>query len=239
MRHVVALAILLAAACSSVDPVATPDSTTSTTTVAPPATTTAPTTAALTTTVPPTTALAPTTTVPTTTPYAVPLADAASAGWNPTHSGYPATDLFIGCGAEIVSPVNGVALEIRTADSWVPAVDDPATRGGRSVAVLGDDGVRYYVAHLDEVDPALLVGERVAIGQRLGTVGLTGRTSACHVHFGISPPCPGPEWSVRRGVIGPARYLDAWRAGEQLSPAPEVEQWSADNPTACADAMAG
>jgi murein DD-endopeptidase MepM/ murein hydrolase activator NlpD len=229
------LALLVAAACSSADPVATPDPTSAVT----PAPSTAPTTAAPTTTIPTTTVPAPTTTAPTTTPYVVPLADPGSAGWNPTHSGYPATDLFISCGAEIVSPVNGVALEIRTVDSWDSAVDDPATRGGRSVAVLGDDGVRYYVAHLDEVDPVLVAGERVAIGQRLGTVGRTGRTSACHVHFGISPPCPGPEWSVRRGVIGPARYLDAWRAGEQLSPAPEVQQWSADNPTACADALAG
>ena len=164
------------------------------------------------------------------------VVDVAAAGWGPTHAGYPATDIFIGCGAEIVSPVNGVTIEVRTVDAWDPAVDDPATRGGRSVAVLGDDGVRYYVAHLDEVDPALTVGERVAVRQRLGTVGRTGRTSACHVHVGVSPPCPGPEWSVRRGVVGPARYLDAWRAGEQLSPAPEVARWLADHPTACADA---
>jgi len=123
-------------------------------------------------------------------------------------------------------------------DSWDAAVDNPATRGGRSVAVLGDDGVRYYVAHLDEVDPMLALGTRVEIGQRLGTVGRTGRTSACHLHFGISPPCAGKEWSVRRGVIAPARYLDAWRAGDQLSPADEVATWLVNNPTACADAMA-
>ena len=133
--------------------------------------------------------------------------------------------------------MNGVAVDVRVVDSWDPAVDNPATRGGRSVAVLGDDGVRYYVAHLEAVDSALAVGDRVAIGQRLGTVGLTGRTSACHVHFGVSPPCPGPEWSVRRGVIGPAPYLDAWRAGQQLSPAVDVERWLDANPTGCADAM--
>jgi murein DD-endopeptidase MepM/ murein hydrolase activator NlpD len=49
----------------------------------------------------------------------------------------------------------------------------------------------------------------VEVGQRLGTVGLTGCTSGCHVHVGISSPCPGKEWSVRRGVIAPAPYLDA------------------------------
>jgi hypothetical protein len=69
-------------------------------------------------------------------------------------------------------------------------------------------------------------------------MGETGRTSACHLHFSISPPCPGKEWSVRRGVIWPYRYLDAWRAGDQLSPVDEVNSWLAANPTACDEAMA-
>lgn len=168
----------------------------------------------------------------------MPLADPGVASWGDHHAGYPALDLFTSCGSEIVAPVDGVVLDARRVDNWDPAVDNPATCGGRSVAISGDDGVRYYVAHLDEVDDALLVGERVEMGQRLGTVGRTGRSSACHVHFGISPPCSGPEWSVRRGVIEPAPYLDAWRNGEQLSPVDEVARWSADHPAACADAMA-
>ena len=175
---------------------------------------------------------------PTSTTYVVPVADVDAAGWGSTHSGYPATDIFAACGAEIVSPVNGAVLEVRTVDSWDPAVDNPATRGGRSVALLGDDGVRYYVAHMDVIDPTVVVGARVGAGQYLGTVGETGRTSACHVHFSISPPCPGKEWSVRRGVVWPYPYLDAWRVGEQLSPADEVAQWVAANPDACAAAMA-
>ena len=175
---------------------------------------------------------------PTSTPYLVPVADVAAAGWGSTHSGYPATDIFSACGAEIVSPVNGTVLEVRLVDGWDPAVDDPATRGGRTVAVLGDDGVRYYMAHMDLIDPAVVVGARVGVGQFVGTVGRTGRTSACHLHFSISPPCPGEEWLVRRGVVWPYPYLDAWRAGEQRSPAAEVAQWVADNPDGCATVMA-
>jgi murein DD-endopeptidase MepM/ murein hydrolase activator NlpD len=129
-----------------------------------------------------------------------------------------------------------MALEVRTVDGWDPAVDDPATRGGRSIALLGDDGVRYYMAHFESIDPAIIVGGRVGVGDLLGTVGETGRASACHVHFGISPPCPTAEWSVRRGAIWPYPYLDAWRVGEQLSPAEEIASWVVDNPTACADA---
>ncbi len=232
MRPVLAVAVLLAASgcASQTEPVAIPS------TVAEPSSTSSTstsTTSSTSTTVAPATAV-----LPTTTPYAVPLADLAAAGWGDHHAGYPALDLFTNCGSEIVAPVNGTVLDARRVDGWDPAVDNPATRGGRSVAMLGDDGVRYYVAHLDDVDQAMVAGVRISIGQRVGTVGLTGRTSACHVHFGISPPCPGPEWSVRRGVIEPAPYLNAWRAGEQLSPVAEVEQWVVDHPDACTEAMA-
>jgi murein DD-endopeptidase MepM/ murein hydrolase activator NlpD len=177
--------------------------------------------------------------LPTSTPYGLPVADATRAAWGDTHSSYPATDIFVGCGAALVSPVHGTVLEVRRIDSWDPAVDDPATRGGKSVAILGFDGVRYYLAHFDSIEPDLAVGQRVELGQTLGTMGDTGRTSACHLHFGISPPCPGDEWSVRRGVVWPFTYLDAWRRGEQLSPADEVDQWLVDHPTACDEAIAG
>jgi murein DD-endopeptidase MepM/ murein hydrolase activator NlpD len=175
---------------------------------------------------------------PTITPYGLPVADAAGAAWGTSHSAYPATDIFVGCGAALVSPVHGTVLEVRRVDSWDPGVDNPATRGGRSVAIRGFDGVRYYLAHFDTIEPGLAVGQTVVLGQALGTMGESGRTSACHLHFSISPPCPGREWSVRRGVVWPYPYLDAWRKSEQLSPVAEVERWLIDHPTACAEAMA-
>jgi murein DD-endopeptidase MepM/ murein hydrolase activator NlpD len=175
---------------------------------------------------------------PTTTPYVVPIADAARAGWGGTHATYRATDIFVvgGCGASVVSPVNGRVLDVRRVDAWTAAVDNPATRGGRSVAILGDDGVRYYLAHFDTIIAGIDPETEVTANMPLGTVGETGRTSACHVHFGISPPCPEREFSVRRGAVWPFPYLDAWKLGEQLSPAAEVATWTAANSTGCADA---
>ncbi len=180
----------------------------------------------------------PTTTTVPTPRYRVPVAEVDRAGWGDTHSSYPATDIFVGCGADLVAPVDGTILEVRRVDGYDPVIDNPATRGGRSVAILGDDGVRYYLAHFESIVEPLAVGDRVLAGQYLGAMGDTGRASACHVHFSISPPCPGPEWSVRRGVIWPYPYLDAWRRDEQPSPADEVRQWVADHPDACAAAMA-
>jgi peptidoglycan LD-endopeptidase LytH len=231
--------------CASSDPfVAAPnaslviaDSTTSTA----PATSTAPQTTAVvqepTTTVPETVAPTTTPSKATTTPYAMPV-DAARAGYSRQHHDYPASDVFVECGASVSSPVNAEVLEVRREDAWTQAVDNPATRGGKSVTVLGDDGVRYYFAHFDSIVEGLEPGQHIDLGAPLGLMGKTGRAGACHVHFAISPPCPGKEWSVRRGVIWPWGYLDAWRKGEQASPVEEVKQWLIDHPDACVLAMA-
>ncbi len=174
---------------------------------------------------------------PTSTPYQLPTAPGVRASWGSTHSSYPATDVFAACGSPLVSPVHGTVLELRRVDLFEPAVDDPATRGGKYVSILGFDGVRYYLAHLDAVVSDLAPGAEVLPGQVVGTVGDTGRSSACHLHLGISPPCPGKEWAVRRGVVWPHPYLDAWRAADQRSPAPAVREWLAAHPAACATAM--
>ena len=148
------------------------------------------------------------------------------------HSGYPATDVF-GCGANVVAPIGGAVEEIRTTDPWDPKVNDPATRGGKYVSMQGDDGVRYYFAHLDSV--AVKPGDVVDGGAPLGIMGQTGdaRHSVCHTHFGISWPCPNKEWAVRRGEVYPWKYLDSWRKGQQLSPVDEVDAAKAKNPDAC------
>ncbi len=167
------------------------------------------------------------------------IAPGVDIGYSREHHDYPATDVFAGgCATTVISPVNGTLLEIRREDQWNAADDNPATRGGRSITLGGDDGVRYYFAHFESIEPALEVGNRVRIRDPLGQIGMTGRAGACHLHFALSPPCPGLEWSVRRGVIWPWPYLDAWRRGEQLSPAAEIQRWVADHPNGCAEAMA-
>jgi peptidoglycan LD-endopeptidase LytH len=96
-----------------------------------------------------------------------------------------------------------------------------------SVALRGDDGVRYYGSHLTRVVAGIRARIRVRAGQQLGTVGKTGNASnICHLHFGISPPCAGrKDWWIRRGVIAPAAFLDAWRAGTARSAAEKMAQW--------------
>jgi peptidoglycan LD-endopeptidase LytH len=168
----------------------------------------------------------------------VPVEPGVHIGYAPTHHDYPASDIFAstGCGTSLVSPVNGRVVQVRRVDTWTRKENNPATRGGLTVAILGDDGVRYYLAHMQAIDAAIETGVEVTAGQRLGELGDSGDASACHLHFGISPPCPMPEWSVRRGVVWPWPYLDAWRDGKQRGPGLEVDGWSTAHPDACAAA---
>jgi murein DD-endopeptidase MepM/ murein hydrolase activator NlpD len=113
-----------------------------------------------------------------------------------------------------------VVDELSRHDRWDPSVDDPATRGGLYVSLIGDDGVRYYGAHLSSVASGLRAGERVERGQVLGRVGDSGnaRGISPHLHFGISHPTFPGDWEVRRGEVDPYPYLKAWRRGRDRTP---------------------
>jgi murein DD-endopeptidase MepM/ murein hydrolase activator NlpD len=140
------------------------------------------------------------------------------------HHDYPATDMFAPTGCRFVAPVDGVVDEVSTKDRWHSRTNRGADRGGRSVSIIGSDGVRYYGSHLSAVAPGVAPGVHVHVGQLLGRVGSSGdaRGGASHLHFGISWPTKHDVWWVRRGEVYPWPYLDAWRAGHDKSPAKAV-----------------
>jgi peptidoglycan LD-endopeptidase LytH len=142
------------------------------------------------------------------------------------HHDYPATDILTNCGNEVRAATSGVVLEVTRVDKYKASVNAGATRGGLSVSINGDDGVRYYGSHLEEINKNIQPGVRVALGEALGKVGRTGDASACHLHFGISPICSGTgDWWIQRGVVYPWPYLDSWRAGGDKSPVAAIAAW--------------
>lgn len=197
------------------------------------------TTATTTTTTVATTITAAATTTPATTipvvHHAVPVVSDRAVSYAHEHHDYPAADLFGRCGDRAVSPVDGTIDEVNRADRWDAATNDPATRGGLFVSIVGNDGVRYYLAHLDSIDAASEPGTVVAAGDPLGIVGETGNAAACHVHFGLSFPCDTGEWWVRRGVLWPWPYLDAWTSGLDVSPIDELTAFAQAHTGACTD----
>ena len=121
-------------------------------------------------------------------------------GYAHKHHGYPASDIIAACGLPVVSPVDGVVLELSRVDKWDPKVNDGATRGGLFVSIKGVDGVRYYGSHLSKVARGLRPGVPVSAGQRIGNVGRTGDAGACHLHFQLYTPS---------GIVNPYSYLRA------------------------------
>ena len=164
--------------------------------------------------------------------YVFPVADCA-VNYARAHHDYAATDILAKKGCKFVSPVNGVIDEVNRVDLWSGKTNLGIDRGGLYVSVIGEDGVRYYGSHLISVVASIQPGVAVKAGQILGKVGSTGsaRGTAPHLHFGISWPTPTQPnvWWVRRGVVLPWKYLDAWKAGKDLSPAKAVAAALAKN----------
>ena len=143
------------------------------------------------------------------------------------HHDYPATDIQAKKGCAFVSPVAGVIDEVALVDKWSGKTNLGPDRGGLSISIIGNDGVRYYGSHLSKIEAAIVPGYKVTTGEKLGEIGASGsaRGTAPHLHFGISYPTEKGIWWVKRGVgletkgkTSPWKYLQAWQVGKDLKP---------------------
>ena len=143
------------------------------------------------------------------------------------HHDYPATDIKAELGCAFVAPIGGVIQDVSRKDLWSGKTNLGQHRGGRSISLIGDDGVRYYGSHLSKVMKEIVPGLRVEVGQKLGEIGTSGSAKGTkpHLHFGISYPTDKGVWWIRRGVgletkgkTSPWKYLQAWQVGKDLKP---------------------
>lgn len=157
--------------------------------------------------------------------YLFPVAD-CKVKYSKFHHDYPATDIQAKKGCFFIASIDGVVEDVNLKDNWSGKTNLGQDRGGLSVSYIGLDGVRYYGSHLSKVESGIVPGLAVKAGQKLGEVGSTGsaRGTKPHLHFGISYPTAPGDWEIRRGVIWPWKYLDAWRAGENLSPVAAINR---------------
>lgn len=152
--------------------------------------------------------------------YVFPVQTTGNITYGPKHHDYPATDIFCPPGSIFRAVTDGIVDHISTNDVWVQEINEPESRGGLSVAIIGDDGIRYYGSHLSAIAEGLAVGQRVKARQTLGYTGDTGnaRVTPPHVHFGISHPTKADDWETRRGEVSPYLYLKFWERGDAMVP---------------------
>ena len=129
--------------------------------------------------------------------YVFPIANCTTT-YGKYHHDYPATDIQAKKGCAFVAPISGVVDEIVAKDNWNGKTNLGQDRGGLSVSIIGDDGVRYYGSHLSKIETSTVVGLRVTAGTKLGEVGSSGsaKGTAPHLHFGISWPTEKNIWWV-------------------------------------------
>jgi murein DD-endopeptidase MepM/ murein hydrolase activator NlpD len=116
------------------------------------------------------------------------------AGKTPIHQGI---DVYAAKGTPILSPVAGTIESAGT-----------GTKGGHYVTIVGDDGIRYYFAHM-ESEAKVGNGDRVSAGQHVGFVGASGNAQGTspHLHMEMRD-------AETRQLINPASFLEgAYSAG--------------------------
>lgn len=89
--------------------------------------------------------------------------------------GFNGVDLANSCGTPIVASATGMVI-IARATGWNGGY-------GEYVVIAHNNGTQTLYGHVSKVEVAS--GESVAQGQEIGTIGTTGNSTGCHVHFEI------------------------------------------------------
>ena len=92
----------------------------------------------------------------------------------------------------VVSALDGLPDRLHVNLAWeffrgtlfppMPGPDDVGPLAGNYILIQGDEGVGFY-AHLRSGSVCVHEGQRIRVGQRIGTVGNSGNSTMPHLHF--------------------------------------------------------
>lgn len=115
---------------------------------------------------------------------------------------------FGGCEGltEVVAATD--ALVVSVSEKTLPGYSGTPVRPRYDVVYLLDERGWYYrYSHLHTIDPAITMGSRVKMGQRIGLLGKEGASGGwTHLHFGIQSRQPSGKWGTEEA------YAFAWEA---------------------------
>jgi murein DD-endopeptidase MepM/ murein hydrolase activator NlpD len=118
---------------------------------------------------------------------------------------------FGGCEAmvEVVAATDGLVVSVGK-PMLSGYLNTPVKPRYDVVYLLDDRGWYYRYSHLDSIDPAIQLGGRVKMGQRIGMLGKEGASGGwSHLHFGITCRQPSGKWGTQEA------YAFAWEAWQR------------------------
>jgi murein DD-endopeptidase MepM/ murein hydrolase activator NlpD len=106
---------------------------------------------------------------------------------------------------DVVAATDGIVVS--SGMQVMEGVEAPISRRYDVVYLRDDRGWFYRYSHLHTIDPAMKVGAKVKMGQRVGLLGKEGGSGGwSHLHFEITAPQPSGEYGTEDG------YAYIWQA---------------------------
>lgn len=139
----------------------------------------------------------------------VPVQVAQGFGGHFSHADAPnwyAVDFAMPQGTPVLAARDGVVMQVQH-DVLDNSPNDPAAGGGNLVRVLHADGSMALYAHLAPDGVAVRPGQAVRTGERLGSSGNTGFSTAPHLHFAIQRNADMQLVSLPFRMLGPQGEL--------------------------------
>lgn len=101
--------------------------------------------------------------------------------------------------AEVVAATDGVVVS--SGRALMPGYNDTPAKPRYDVVYIVDErGWFYRYSHLYEIDPAVVLGAKVKMGQRIGLLGKEGGSGGwSHLHFDITMKQPDGRWGITDG----------------------------------------
>lgn len=135
-------------------------------------------------------------------PVAMPVAGEFSSGFGPRHGRmHSGVDLRAPVGTPVRAVLPGTVIFAGRYFDY-----------GLMVELRHEDGTRSRYAHLSRLGPGLAVGTRLDVGQAIGAVGRTGRTTGANLHVelrrGGRPVDPWP-WLTRTACTSLTEIAEA------------------------------
>jgi murein DD-endopeptidase MepM/ murein hydrolase activator NlpD len=100
------------------------------------------------------------------------------------HHDYPAADIAAPTGSPVYALSDAVVQR-----SW----QYPDPRCGIGLTLMTVDGKSWTYCHLSVLDPGVVAGTRLAAGQEIGLVGMTGDATGPHLHLQLNPQSMYPQ----------------------------------------------